>query len=49
VAGRERGFSVPQNAVAVKPIPKGYHSVTPHLIVDGAPREPDRRARAARG
>ena len=32
--------------MAVKPIPDGYHSVTPYLIVDGAARALDFYARA---
>ena len=29
-------MSTPANAVPVKPIPEGYHSVTPYLVVQGA-------------
>jgi PhnB protein len=32
--------------MALKPIPEGYHSVTPYLIVDGAARALDFYARA---
>ena len=32
--------------MAVKPIPEGYHSVTPYLIVDGAARALDFYAKA---